>query len=459
MSEFSFSSMSRREMLRTIAAASVMGAGGLELLAACETGSPSATLTPGGPTTLTMGHWVGWMADFIPLIKAKTGIDIQADQTPYPQYWQKLLAQIVSGTAPDLYLMDAGQNGDFFPSNQIAPFDDYLKTANIDASKWNIDPKIENGFQGKTMGLSVFTMQDQMVNVNKALGEKDGLLTGLPLYGTPDYDTWKWDKFVDWLKAGTKILNNGRVVQYGLGASAWRDIIARTLIADLGGHIFDDDMGYNETKSMLDQDPVVEAIQLTADLFTKHKVMPSATADFAVTGGTFAAKQALATVSFTTPTGYAEKDTFPQVYFALPFVKTKPHAMGANLLCVNKASKNKDAAFKWATTFCTDLDIRKKFVDVALPAYDPLPIVQAAPEGSAKTIALINLSRIKGISPVPADTENVTVYPRWYGRKASAFTQQTMHDALDSVILGKATAKEAMTTAKQAVDAKLALVR
>jgi len=140
-------------------------------------------------------------------------------------------------------------------------------------------------------------------------------------------------------------------------------------------------------------------------------------------------------------------------------VQTKVHTIGANMLCVNKNSQQKDAAFKWALTFCTDLDVRTKFVNVSLPAYDPLPIVNASPEGSAKTIALINLSRIKSISAVPADAENVTVYPRWYGRKASAFTQQTMHDALDSVILGKATAQQAMTTAKQAIDAKLALAR
>jgi ABC-type glycerol-3-phosphate transport system substrate-binding protein len=446
-------------MLKTLATASLMGAGGLELLAACNTGSPSAAVTPGGPTTLTMSHWVGWMADFIPMIKAKTGIDIQADQTPYPQYFQKLLAQLVSGTAPDMFLSDAGQNGSIWPSNQLAPFDDYLKTANIDTSKWNIDPLVENGYRGKTMGLSVFTMEDLMVNVNIELAQKDGLLAGLPLYGTPTYDTWKWDQFVQWLQAGTKILNNGRVVQYGFGASLSQDYIARTLIADLGGHIFDDDIGYNETKCLVDQPPVVEAIQMTADLVTKYKVMPTDSADFAVTGGTFAAKQALSAVSFTTPTGYPEASTFPQVYFAFPYVQRKVHMFGANMLCVNKNSPKKDAAFKWALTFCTDPDVRTKFVNVSLPAYDPLPIVNAMPAGSAKTIALINLSRIQSISADPADAVGVYDYPRWYGRKASAFTQQTLHDGLVSVILGKATAQQAMTTAKQAIDAELALVR
>jgi ABC-type glycerol-3-phosphate transport system substrate-binding protein len=207
---------------------------------------------------------------------------------------------------------------------------------------------------------------------------------------------------------------------------------------------------------MVDQPPFIEAMQFLLDLTLKHKVGPTLGSEAAIQGGSYRAKRALSIISWSTPSSFPET-LFKQVQIHLPFSKFKTHGVGGDHLSVNKSSKNVDRALEWCTTFCVDRDNRMKFLEISsVPAYDPLPIVQASPDGKPKTIALINLSRIKGMSPLPANTEGVVVFPQWYGAKASQFTQDTLTAALQSVLTGKATMKDAMTQAKQTIDAELA---
>jgi hypothetical protein len=170
----------------------------------------------------------------------------------------------------------------------------------------------------------------------------------------------------------------------------------------------------------------------------------------------YLAKRALASVSWSTPSVYPEENTFKQTQIHLPFADHKVHAFGANYISVNKVSKLQDAGFEWTTTFCVDKDVRALFLQVSsVPAYDPLPIVQASPEGRPKTIGLMNLSRIKGMSSVTTDTDNVVVYPRWYGLKAPQFTRDTLAATFDSVLAGKSV-KDAYTDAANKISAELA---
>ena len=60
------------------------------------------------------------------------------------------------------------------------------------------------------------------------------------------------------------------------------------------------------------------------------------------------------------------------------------------------------------------------------------------------------------MSPLPHDTSDVRLYPRWTGRYASTATQTAIQAALDQVTLGKASAKEAMTKATEQINAKIA---
>lgn len=439
--------LTRREMLTALAATPAVA-----FLAGCG-GDNGAS----GGDGLRLSHWWrGQFDEFIPLMEEKTGIKVESQNVAGQGYPQKLLTELASATGPDIFLLDAPVNGEFFSSGVTIPFNDYLASRkDVDMSKWDVDPKRETGYRNEIMALSVFTMQDPIVHVNQELAEKDGLLDGAPLWGKPNFDTWKWDQLVEWAKAGTKISSTGKVEQYGLGGDL--SFLIAGIVHDNGGQVFDSEWDYNETKCLLDQEPALEAIQLLTDLIVKHKVCPAPAAETAIRGGSYVAKRAVGTINWSTPSIFPEQDTFPQTQFHLPYVQHKVHAVGANHLCVNKASSRTDEALEWVTTFCTDKEMRTKFLQVSsVPSYDPLPIVEAAPDNRAKTIALINLSRLKGMSTIPKNTEGVRLWARWLGGKDPAFIGDTINTAYQQVVIGKSSVADAFTEATAKINEKLA---
>lgn len=410
--------------------------------------------------TLSFADWWGrQFPQYFPIMQQKTGIVINEEQVPWSNFEQKLLTQFVAGTAPDFFLVDTYWNGDMFPSGNLFPLDDYLKSrSDVDPSKWNVPQSKENGYQGKTMGLSVFTAQDLIVHINYELADSQGLLKDLPTWGALNYDQWHWEDFLTWLKAGTKMNSDGTVSQYGLGTdvSGFTELI-KVLTYQNGGSEFDEGIwNYAEQHLLYDQPPAQQAIQWLADLVLTAKVAPKPAAEAAIHGGSYRAKRAVAAIDWSTPSIYPEEGLFKQTWIALPFSKHRLHRFGANYLAVNQHSKQRDAALEWITTFCVDKDVRTLFLQYSsVPAYDPLPIVNAAPAGTPKTIALINLSHIKGMSPTPATAEGVISYPGWDGRDPQ-FTDNTIRTAMQSVLTGSATVKEAFALAKQKIDANLA---
>ena len=277
------------------------------------------------------------------------------------------------------------------------PFDDALKAAaaqgKIDPKKWNIPPSVDNGYGGQTWGLDLFVTQDNTVFVNTEMAEKDGLLKDLPLWGTPSFDTWKWPQFVDFLQAATKTLRSGKVIQYAIGTGAGYPLVEAlfqpTLPSFGGAWLMNNPWDYNETKSLFDTEPVIETVQMIADLYTRYKVAAPLGVDLATP--TFTTEKALMTVWFATP---SIAGNFPMSYMHLPYVDQRVHAAGSNSLNVNKAFSDPDEAVEWILTFTTNTEVRKKFLEVSsVPSYDPLPIVKAAPDSPGKTVALIDLSR------------------------------------------------------------------
>ncbi|HLI76021.1 MAG TPA: hypothetical protein VKV02_03675 [Acidobacteriaceae bacterium] len=411
---------------------------------------------------MTFSNWWGTQfAHFLPEMEKLTGIKIH--QQLYSYNSAKFFTPLVSGTAPDFFLADSAWNGTLLPeaSKYLVPFDERLKAKKVDMSKWDVPPGSEEGYGGNTWGLSLFVAQDVICFVNTEMADKDGLLKELPVWGSPSFDTWKWDKYVDWLKAGTKTMRNGKVEQYGIsiGGAAWGGLFSAVL-AGFGGSLVNNEFTYNETKSLFDTEPVIETVQALSDLFNRYKVAAPLGVETAVTGGTFLAKRALSATNNSTPSAYPA-GSFPMTYFHLPYHENKVHCHGANMLSVNKRFSAADVAQDWIITFCTNTAVRKNFLQVSsVPAYDPLPIVQASPSGDSKTIALINLSRIKGKSSIPANTKDVKAYPYWIGgRYAPADTLTALQSTVQSVILGKNTAKEACQAAAKQLNEKIANAR
>jgi ABC-type glycerol-3-phosphate transport system substrate-binding protein len=381
---------------------------------------------------------------------------VTISQQLYPYSTTKLFTELDAGTAADMFLTDSHWNGTLLPeaSKVLVPFDSVLKSNKIDMAKWNIPPKIDNGWDGQIWGLDTFVTQDIICFANTELADKDGLLKDLPLWGKSTFDTWKWTDFVDWLKAATKITSSGKVEQYGYSCAP--AAIFQPMVASLGGALMDDQFGLNETKALFNTEPVIETVQLIADLYTKHKVAAPLGVEAAVTGGTFLAKKAVAASSWSTPSVFPVAQNFPMSYFHLPYVEKKVHAVGSNSLNVNKMAPDPELAVNWIVTFLTNTQVRKEFIVwSSTPAYDPLPIVNGLPPGDPKTISLINLSRIVGQSPVPHDTVDVLRWPYWLGRYAPVNFQNALSSVPEAVILGKATAKQACEAANASLNAAI----
>jgi ABC-type glycerol-3-phosphate transport system substrate-binding protein len=410
--------------------------------------------------TLRLNTWADWFKPLVPILKEATGVQVDREVYPYSGHREKLMTQFVAGVGPDITWI----NGDWMPEFWIAgvfkPFDDWVKTEQVDMSKFYQDQWKLNGYKGKIQGLSVFTMQDLMLFINAELAEKDGLLTkDLPLWGRPNYDEWKLDEWVEWLKAGTKVRSDGTVEQYGLGSAMASGFSTdqKVFVYSNGGKFFDDDWSNEETKSLVDQPEFLEMVQFLLDLVMKHKVAPSAEGSKAIQGGAFRANRAVSGITWSTVSIWPIKDTFPQAHMHLPFAKHRVHAAGDAPFCVNKDSKNTDAGFHWVTQFNLNREVAKMEAEIAaIPAYDPLPIVGVMPEGPAKTVNLINLSRIKGMSTVPDKAEGVVDVPRWNGGKANVFTGDTLTAAIQSVATGEATLEDAFAQAKAKIEAELA---
>jgi len=457
--------LNRRDFLRL----SAVGAGSVAL-AACavpaaapassdQTATGASDAPAQAATEVRFTHWWGeQFQHYIPLLEEKTGIKAVEEPSPYSGYFEKLLTQLVAGVGPDFMLLDANEFGQFWPSGTVAPVDDYLAAASVDMTKWNVPQNEENGWEGKVMGLSLFTMQDLILHVNKDLADEAGMTADLPVWGSDNFDNWTWDDLVEWAKKGTKVSADGTVEQYGLSTNvAGFYDLHRTLIASNGGAILDDEWNFQETTSLVNSPEVVAALQVLVDAVTVHNIAPTPDAAQAIQGGAYRAQRAVCDINWSTPSAYPDNVGFEQTYAHLPFLQKRVHAYGANCLSLNAASSNLEAAGTWMTTFCVDDDVRTEFLQISsVPAYDPLPIVEASPEGRPKTIALINLSRIAGMSTIPEHTEDVANYPRWYGSKAPQFMRDTLAAAMQSVVIGSASLQQAMDDAKAKIDAELA---
>jgi ABC-type glycerol-3-phosphate transport system substrate-binding protein len=434
--------LSRRSLL-----AAAAGVPLATLLASCGNDDDSTA----GNNNLALAHWMGgkFAEGFLPAMAKKSPVVVADRPTPYNDHLQLFLTQMASGNAPDIIMLDAGWNGDIYPNDLLVPLNDYIDEKKLDLGKWNMDLKQAYGFDGKILAWPLQTGQTPVVYINKEMAEADGLLAEAPLFGTDRFDTWKWDTFIDWLKAGTRIRRDGTVERYGLSyadTTGW--VYLRSLVASLGAELLDDAWNYDETTSLLNSEPVLEAAQLLADAVLLHKVVPPPAVEGSIQGGTWRAKRAMTNIQWSDPGVYPEDQVFPQEEIHMPYLEKKVAAVGFNSLAINKNSKNADAAMEWLGTFNTDPDIRAVTLEIlAPPAYDPVPIIEAAADSRGKKLAQIGMSRYA--------EPDVVLFPRWNGRYAGNLIDREINSALERIYLGDQSVREAFTAAKEAVDEQI----
>ena len=447
----------RRQVLAGLGAAAVASAA--SPFASSVTASAATKKGATSATTLRVGHWYGHGLDpFVPLMKQLTGFQTIMEPVPYNSYEQKLLTQIASGTAPDIFNVDANWAGDIFASGVVQPMDDYLNSAHVDMSKFAFSQTLENGYNGQIMGLSISDAFNEIVYINMELAEKAGMLKDAPVWGSPAFDTWKWPQFLTWLEQGNKVTSSGKVEQYAFEILSVMRIF-QVMLASLGGQIYSNEWSREvgpTQKCVLDSEVAFEAANEALNVVTKLKLAPSPTVDTTFPGGSFLSGRAVTSTFDSATSIFPIATTFPQALMALPYLDKKPQFVAPNTLCVNKFSPNREAALKWVTDFATNRRANALFFQqIGSSGYDPKQIIEALPNGYTKTVTSVGIARIKGQSTVPGDTTNVVLYPNFAPLRMGAFTSTTVTNALTSIAVGSSSVKAALTSAAQALNARL----
>ncbi len=445
--------MSRRDFLR----GSLVGAAGV-LAVSCVEGMPGAAPAEEGAvakeiTDVRASHWWGgFMTPSFDAAAKALPITVTEEMTPWGEYPQKLLTQMAGGVAPDMIEVDAYWFGDFWTSERLAALDDLV--ADRDMTKFGVDQWLENGFNGKLYGISIFYPEQLTLWINKEMAEAEGI--AIPNPGDPDFDTWTWDDLLEALNALTKRSADGTVERYGMtmGIGGLGGIGA-TMVYQSGGMMFNTEDNYGETEILLTTPEVIESFQLRYDLVHTHKVAmpPSELESVGGSSRAWSAERSAMTVSWGNPQNIVEH---PFVYDHLPYpyVEQKLQIYGGNCWALNKASEVLEEAFDlmWFVT-TDDLWAQYRTDSFHNASYDTRNHIDRMPAGTNRDLAEGAVFRDPATkNPEFSGGGDGVFRARWLGEKASLRILRRMNTAEEEILLQKKTVEEALADAKAEID-------
>ncbi|MFB4291997.1 sugar ABC transporter substrate-binding protein [Nonomuraea sp. ATR24] len=256
--------------------AALLAAAALLTLTACGSGDAGGGDGGGGEkVTLTYRLWdeqqkAGYEKVMAAFEKANPTIDVQIELLPYDQYWTKLTADAVAGSAPDVFWMTPTQFPEYVTKGVLAE-------VKVDASKYH--PTV----------VGSFTYEGKLYGVPKDWGTV-GLLYNKDLFKKagvemPDKLTWSPDGGGTLLEVARKLtvdeagkhpgedgFDPGKVKTYGFGS--WNHYQTQWMnwVNSNGGKLLEKPFG----KYTFNDEASVQALQWGVDLVNKHHVSPPA---------------------------------------------------------------------------------------------------------------------------------------------------------------------------------------
>ncbi|MCK2216860.1 sugar ABC transporter substrate-binding protein [Actinomadura sp. ATCC 31491] len=248
------------------------------LLGAAMLVLPGCSSTGGDPgkVTLTYRLWdeqqkAGYDQVMAAFEKANPGIDVTVELLPYDQYWTKLTADVVGGSAPDVFWMTPTQFPEFVTKGVLAP-------VQVDTAKYH-----------QTV-VGSFTYEGKLYGVPKDWGIV-GLLYNKDLFAKagvemPDKLTWAADGSGTLLDTARRLtvdeagkhpdepgFDPDKVRTYGF--ASWNHYQTQWMnwVVSNGGKLVDKPFG----KYAFNDPAAVQALQFGVDLVNKHHVSPPAT--------------------------------------------------------------------------------------------------------------------------------------------------------------------------------------
>ncbi|MCC6889866.1 MAG: sugar ABC transporter substrate-binding protein [Hyphomicrobiales bacterium] len=177
---------------------------------------------------------------------------------------QRLAADFVAGTPPDVMLINYSRYAGFARRGQLAPLDDMIANSKlIKKSDFYQEALAPFTWENKVLCLPQ-NVSSLVVYYNKTLFQEAGL--------QPPSPDWRWEDFLRAAQALTRAEKN----QFGLGTQVSMARVA-PFIWQNGGQLVDRLQFPTRLTMMTEQG--IEAVQWFVDLAVKHKVMPDPTAE------------------------------------------------------------------------------------------------------------------------------------------------------------------------------------
>jgi multiple sugar transport system substrate-binding protein len=258
---------------RTRTVAAVLGAALLSTATACGGSGGS-----GGDVTLTYRLWddqqkAGYEKVMAAFEKADPGVHVKIELLPYDQYWTKMTADAVAGTAPDVFWMQTSQFPEFVTKGVLAD----VGSLNLDTGKYNATVVQAYTYKGKLYGVPKdFGIVGLLYN--KDLFKKAGVTM-------PDTLTWAPDGSGTLLSTARRLtvdgkgrhpgdqgFDAGQVKQYGFASWDHYQTQWMNWVSSNGGKLVDKPFG----KYTFNDGASVQALQFGVDLVNKYHVAPPA---------------------------------------------------------------------------------------------------------------------------------------------------------------------------------------
>jgi multiple sugar transport system substrate-binding protein len=250
--------------------------GALLLAATAACGGSSGS---GDKVTLTYRLWddqqkVGFEKVVAAFKKGHPNIDVNIELLPYDQYWTKMTADAVAGTAPDVFWMTGSQFPEFVTKGILAD----LSPLKLDTSIYNKNVVDSYTYQGKLYGVPKDWGIVGML-YNKDAFKKAGVELPAKLTWAPDGS----GTFLELARKLTVDANGkhpdesgfdvGKVKQWGF--ASWNHYQTQWMnwVNSNGGKLIDRPFG----KYVFNDDASVQALQWGVDLVNKYHVSPPAT--------------------------------------------------------------------------------------------------------------------------------------------------------------------------------------
>lgn len=298
------------------------------------------------------GFWKGYQRDH-------PNVTLEVQASPFNLFVEKVVAQVASGTAPDVLAAENSVIFDQFVHHKVLEdLTSYFAETKGFTTK-DFFPKLMNRYtvDGKPYGVPY----DNQPVCNLFFSPQEFQKAGV---ATPS-ESWTWN---DALAAADKLTERSgdRVTRYGINVG-WTSVLYA-----FGGSQVDDVA--NPTKCTLDQPGSMKAVQFYVDLIYKYKVMPSPQA-LQATGGNevdlySTGKLAMDLngfwVAVTDVDQFKGLDTKTGIGPKGPD-GTQGFATGGTAFCITAASKHKDVAWNFVSNWMGDAGHKAEYKAAKLP--------------------------------------------------------------------------------------------